>query len=83
MREHRLRIGGVMRCCLQTWQVSKVTGALDDAEPGDLLPCRYCDQTLMLAEDGIWEWNHPKPEPSQTEMLDWLRAIEAGQIDLT
>ncbi len=47
-----LRIGGVMRCCLETLE----TTAVEEKE-GDILPCKYCKSSLRV-RDGAWEWNH-------------------------
>lgn len=48
-----LAIGGVMRCCLETLNSTKV----NEVE-GEIVKCKYCSSSLIL-ENGIWRWNHP------------------------
>ena len=47
-----LRIGGVMRCCIETLDTTPITS---EAE-GTILPCKYCSSSLRVRE-GAWEWN--------------------------
>ena len=50
--EHRLRPGGVMRCCVATLEKR----ALDNPPyEGERLPCDYCSSALIY-RDGAWEW---------------------------
>lgn len=58
-----VRQGGLMRCCLAT-----IRESTELTEPGAVLHCSYCDHAergadcfhlMIVAEDGIWEWNHP------------------------
>lgn len=51
--ERRIRIGGLMRCCLQT--ISECTAIVG---PGSVLSCRFCSDSMRVARDGVWEWNH-------------------------
>jgi len=58
-RQLPLRIGGVMRCCLETLNTTPVI-----ENEGDVLPCRYCKSQLRV-RDGAWEWDqeaYPKEE---------------------
>lgn len=62
LKETRIAIGGLMRCC---------TGSLTDfinqnpddlAGIGTIIYCKYekADPTSMiLGQDGVWRWNHP------------------------
>lgn len=50
--ERRVRTGGLMRCCTQT--------LCDSTEPSnvlDRLNCQYCSGVMMVARDGVWEWD--------------------------
>jgi hypothetical protein len=61
--QYRVRHGGLMRCCLQTLdEKMQELGALP--EKGTVLPCRYHDDNggMILADDGVWEWNRPETE---------------------
>lgn len=51
-RKLPLRIGGVMRCCIETLDTTPVI-----ENEGDVLPCKYCSSSLRV-RDGAWEWNH-------------------------
>lgn len=51
--EHRLRIGGVMRCCIATLEKRIPDGAPVE---GEKLPCEYCSSGLIY-NDGAWEWD--------------------------
>lgn len=48
----RVRMGGLMRCCLKT--ISE-KGSVDPAE-GDLL---QCGSTRIIFTDGAWQWDRP------------------------
>ena len=48
-----LRIGGVMRCCIETLN----TTPLESEAEGTVLPCRWCKSSLRV-RNGAWEWNH-------------------------
>jgi hypothetical protein len=57
-----IRIGGLMRCCVGTWQ--EYDGPEDE---GTVLPCLYCSSSMIVRE-GAWEWNHPRSgEPGWSE----------------
>lgn len=59
MPSAQLRMGGLMRCCIGTWQVAE-----KPTEIGRVLQCQYSDGPLhrmILAPDGVWEWFHPDP----------------------
>ena len=50
--------GGLMRCCLQTWDKAmdkRPAGWLD----GDILACEYCD-SQMIRTYGAWRWDREK-----------------------
>ena len=57
--ENELRIGGLMRCCTETWGNTENL----PTEVGSILQCRYApdDSThqMILGADGIWEWLRP------------------------
>jgi uncharacterized protein (DUF1810 family) len=46
-----LRIGGVMRCCVETLNTTQVREVA-----GEVLKCKYCSSSLIF-RDGAWEWN--------------------------
>lgn len=61
--ERPIRYGGLMRCCIGTIQEStQVT------KVGDTLSCKWeidpNNQKMIVALDGVWEWNHPEPHRS-------------------
>jgi hypothetical protein len=51
-------IGGLMRCCLKTYD--DIAPSVGMASEGDTLQCSYTDSSLhsMRLRDGAWEWNH-------------------------
>lgn len=54
----RVRIGGLMRCCLETLQTASLASRDNPVEPqeGDRLPCKYC-RAEMVYRNAAWEWN--------------------------
>lgn len=50
--ERSLRAGGLMRCCTQTW-----TFNTDQSIVGSVLPCQHCRSAMIVAPDGVVEWN--------------------------
>ena len=51
---HRVRGGGLMRCCLRSLERLEVTA--DEApKEGDTLHCIYCSHD-MICRDDAWEW---------------------------
>jgi len=50
----RLFIGGLMRCCTETWD-EKVENV--PQEEGQIIPCNWCESS-MIFKDGTWRWNH-------------------------
>lgn len=52
--ERRIRIGGLLRCCIATvHEIDAMT------KPGDIRECNYCHKpSLRVGDDGVWEWNH-------------------------
>lgn len=53
MNEHKLRPGGVMRCCIATLEIRTTKGP---PEEGETLPCQWCSSGLIY-RDGAWEWD--------------------------
>jgi hypothetical protein len=51
-----IRQGGLMRCCIETWQTMAPMSA--DTREGDTLSCRYCELGDMIVKDGVWQWDH-------------------------
>lgn len=62
MSDRDLRLGGVMRCCVQTME--DYTGP---EKIGTVLPCKWCKQSLIIASDGVWEWNRTSREVPRIE----------------
>ena len=60
MSDRAIRIGGLLRCCIQS--VHEYEG---EEIPGvTVIPCTVSDpapgqrpDTIRLAEDGVWEWD--------------------------
>jgi hypothetical protein len=52
----KVKIGGLMRCCLETLQEYYPNGPEARAAEGDLLRCKYCSSS-MIFRSGSWEWN--------------------------
>lgn len=60
MVEARIRIGGLMRCCIETIN-EKMEAATTAPSEGDTLSCKYHDDNGgMIFRDGAWEWNRPE-----------------------
>jgi hypothetical protein len=53
----KVRIGGLMRCCLDTLD-SAMDAATEAPKEGDMLVCKYHhrDGNQMIFHDGAWEW---------------------------
>jgi hypothetical protein len=52
----KVRQGGLMRCCIQTL----IEDMERDVQVGDTIDCKYetsCDEQMIVAEDGVIEWN--------------------------
>lgn len=49
-RKAPLRIGGVMRCCMETLDTTPVMET-----EGEVLKCKHCRQSLVFT-DGCWGW---------------------------
>lgn len=47
-----IKIGGVYRCTIATVR----NKALPNATEGTVIPCDYCDQSMIL-HDRLWVWN--------------------------
>lgn len=48
-----IRIGGVLRCCIQT--ANEIAPPLAMLSEGDTLRCSYCSSGLVFRR-GAWEW---------------------------
>lgn len=48
-----IRMGGLMRCCIQTIREREQPGT-----EGETQPCRWCTSTSRF-RDGAWEWISP------------------------
>lgn len=53
MTEPRVRIGGLMRCCIAT--LLELPECLDPVE-GAEVSCKYCSAGRMIFRDSAWEW---------------------------
>lgn len=55
--ERLVRTGGLLRCCLAT-----VAESTEPTDIGTVMSCKYerdaNNQNLIVANDGVWEWNH-------------------------
>lgn len=49
----RLHIGGVLRCCIETY--NRRAPAAADTNEGDTLPCDHCSSRLTV-QNGYWRW---------------------------
>jgi hypothetical protein len=70
----RIRIGGVLRCCLEIERPS-------DAAPGTVVKCPHCRSGLVLASDGVWEGWHDPADPGDAEYrrLKTLAEVRAAR----
>lgn len=62
LKETKLAIGGLMRCCTGSLGEFISQNPDDTAQVGTLVYCKYegNDPTSMiLGDDGVWRWNHP------------------------
>jgi hypothetical protein len=60
-RKLPLRLGGVMRCCIETLSTTPVT-----EEEGEILKCKWCSSSLIV-RNGVWEWNQEFKSEYQQE----------------
>jgi len=56
-----IRHGGLMRCCLLTLDDYLAAGGTEKS--GTVLPCAYCRSSMIVAADGVWEWNRQDAKP--------------------
>lgn len=55
----KIRIGGLMRCCIETIRELYAADPGHQANDGDMLECQW-HETRMRFRDGAWEWDkHP------------------------
>jgi hypothetical protein len=47
----KIRIGGLMRCCIETIRVREQSGV-----EGEVQPCKWCSSSTRFV-GGAWEWN--------------------------
>lgn len=52
---NRLHHGGVMRCCVETWE-DHSPDQLRAKPIGFRMPCKYCTEGLVKRRDEDWEW---------------------------
>jgi hypothetical protein len=61
-REHDgIRVGGLMRCCIESVEDLYPHGPGLVADEGQQLPCKYNPDDpdhRMIFRDGAWEWDH-------------------------
>jgi hypothetical protein len=56
---YRTRIGGLMRCCLQSLDDHMVAIKVPPRE-GDTVKCKWCDDEHgMVFTHGAWQWAKP------------------------
>jgi len=56
-----VRIGGLMRCCIESVGDLYPNGPARIAVEGQTLQCKYApdsDLHRMIFRDGAWEWDH-------------------------
>ena len=53
----KVKMGGLMRCCLLTLDDYYRSGPASKAAEGQTLPCAYCSMTMVF-RGGYWEWDH-------------------------
>lgn len=46
-----LRIGGLLRCCCETWEGTENKHALDR------IICPHCDSVMRREPGGVWKWS--------------------------
>ena len=51
-KDRSIRPGGLFRCCTETWSLTK-----DLTTKGSIVPCVHCKHAMIVANDGIVEWN--------------------------
>ena len=58
-----VRPGGLYRCCILHLEEEYGTKHTSSFNVGDVLTCKYCKEPkLILAQDGVWEWNQRKEQ---------------------
>ena len=67
-----LRIGGVMRCCVQV--LNEHGPSASNSAEGDTLTCPYCGGGLIV-RDGAWEWWRDKPKDEAAGRLTLHRTL--------
>ncbi len=58
-----VRIGGLMRCCLDTIDDLDHNAPAAIPAEGQVLQCKYAPDNpdhRMIFRDGAWEWDHPQ-----------------------
>lgn len=62
-KNDQVKIGGLMRCCLETIGDLYPDGPAKVATQGQTLQCKYVtdrDTHRMIFEDGFWRWDYPE-----------------------
>lgn len=57
MVEARVRVGGLMRCCLATLDAA-MAARTELPKEGEVLPCAHCTSSMVFNNEA-WEWNRP------------------------
>lgn len=57
MSNLRIRMGGLLRCCIDTLYAMHDDGTLDAADEAGAR-CRWCPGEMRFV-DGAWEWAQP------------------------
>lgn len=64
VKKPQLMIGGLLRCCVATWDLADLT----DLPPGHRLPCLHCSSAVVRDDDpetNVWRW-----EGSKVDMME-------------
>jgi hypothetical protein len=56
----KVRIGGLMRCCMATISEYCADPSSPAGKEGDTLPCKWC-RTVMRHDGLAWEWHAVVP----------------------
>lgn len=61
-----LAIGGVLRCCIATFQ--RTAPSADVTSEGDTLDCDHCESRLIVL-GGVWRWDREHDGLPPLELL--------------
>lgn len=62
-----IRIGGLMRCCIQTYDT--IAPSAEMTKNGDTLQCNWCS-SRMIVRDEAWEWDQGWAAPPEHRIFD-------------